>query len=242
MTSQLIGIRDGSQAPFLQATNFARYFGAMRAGRRFRQPELAATLERIAAGGDREFYEGRTADLLVAQMNRGAVAGLIDRADLARYKVAWREPVQGAWHGYTVITAPPPSSGGIALLQMLTMKQDAAALFHGVELNSPQYLHLVSEIEKRVFADRAQYLGDPDVVPVPLAALIDPAYLARPRGRDRSGEALAAGLGRPRAGKTADHAFLDRGSLGQRGLQHLYAQRLVRIGRGGRGRRVPVER
>jgi gamma-glutamyltranspeptidase/glutathione hydrolase len=179
VTSQLIGIRDGSQAPFLQTTNFARYFSTMRTGRRFRQPELAATLQRIASEGDREFYQGRTADLLVAQMNRGSGAGLIDRADLASYKVSWRQPIEGAWQGYTLITAPPPSSGGIALLQMLTMKQDAAALFHGVELNSPQYLHLVSEIEKRVFADRAQYLGDPDAVAVPVAALIDPAYLAR---------------------------------------------------------------
>jgi gamma-glutamyltranspeptidase / glutathione hydrolase len=175
----LIGIREGSQEPFVPTTNFARYFGTMRAGQRFRQPELAATLQRIAAGGDKEFYEGRTADLLIAQMHRGSPVGLIDRADLAGYKVYWRQPVEGAWHGYSVITAPPPSSGGVALLQMLTMKQDAAAMFQGVALNSPQYLHLISEIEKRVFADRAQYLGDPDVVQVPVAALIDPAYLAR---------------------------------------------------------------
>ena len=179
VTSQLIGIRDGSQGPFLQSTNFARYFGPLRAGQRFRQPELAATLQRIAVRGEQEFYEGRTADLLVAQMNRGSPLGLIDRADLARYKIAWRQPLEGAWRGYTVITSPPPSSGGIALLQMLTMKQDAAALFQAVSLNSPQYLHLIAEIEKRVFADRAQYLGDPDVLPVPVAALIDPAYLAR---------------------------------------------------------------
>jgi gamma-glutamyltranspeptidase/glutathione hydrolase len=178
VTAQLIGIRDGRQASFVDATNFARYFGAMTAGQRMRQPELAATLRRIAAGGDREFYQGRTAELLLAQMQRGAVVGLIDRRDLSGYKVAWREPVQGAWHGYSVITAPPPSSGGIALLQMLTMKQDAAALFQGVPLNSPQYLHLVAEIEKRVFADRAQYLGDPDMMQVPVAQLIDPSYLA----------------------------------------------------------------
>ncbi|HEY4974654.1 MAG TPA: gamma-glutamyltransferase, partial [Steroidobacteraceae bacterium] len=178
VTAQLIGIRDGSQPPFLPSTNFARYFGALHAGQRFRQPELAATLRRIAVGGDREFYEGRTAALLVAQMHRGSPAGLIDGADLAGYKVVWRQPVQGSWHGFNVITAAPPSSGGIGLLQMLTMKQDAAALFEGVALNSPQYLHLVAEIEKRVFADRAQYLGDPDVVPQTVAALIDPGYLA----------------------------------------------------------------
>jgi gamma-glutamyltranspeptidase / glutathione hydrolase len=178
VTSQLIGIRDGSQPPFLASTNFARYFGAMHAGQRFRQPELAATLKRIAVGGEREFYEGHTAALLVAQMHHGSPAGLIDGADLASYKVVWRQPVQGTWHGFNVITAAPPSSGGIGLLQMLTMKQDAAALFQDVALNSPQYLHLVAEIEKRVFADRAQYLGDPDVVPQTVAALIDPAYLA----------------------------------------------------------------
>jgi gamma-glutamyltranspeptidase/glutathione hydrolase len=178
VTSQLIGMRDSSRPSFLEATNFGRYFGAMVAGQQYRQPELAATLRRIAARGDREFYQGRTAELLVAQMRRGAVAGLINRADLAHYRAVWREPVEGSWHGYTLVTAPPPSSGGIALLQMLTMKQDAAALFQGVPLNSAQYLHLVSEIEKRVFADRAQYLGDPDFDTVPERQLIDPVYLA----------------------------------------------------------------
>jgi gamma-glutamyltranspeptidase / glutathione hydrolase len=176
---QLIGIRNGSQEAFVPTTNFARYFGTMRAGQRFRQPELAATLQRIAAGGDKEFYEGRTADLLIAQMQRGSPVGLINRADLAGYKAIWRSPVEGEWHGFRVITAAPPSSGGIGLLQMLSMKQDAGALFQGVTLNSPQYLHLVAEIQKRVFADRAQYLGDPDVVPLTVAALLDPAYLAR---------------------------------------------------------------
>ena len=176
---QLIGIRNGSQDALLPGTNFGRYFGAMRAGQRFRQPELAATLQRIAAGGDKEFYEGRTADLLITQMHRGSPAGLINRADLAGYKAIWRSPVKGEWHGFQVITAAPPSSGGIGLLQMLTMKQDAGALFQGVALNSPQYLHLVAEIQKRVFADRAQYLGDPDVVPLTVAALLDSAYLAR---------------------------------------------------------------
>jgi gamma-glutamyltranspeptidase/glutathione hydrolase len=174
----LVRMRDDNQQPFVQVTNFAHYFGSLNAGQRFRQPELAATLRRIAAGGEQEFYRGRTAQLLLAQMRRGPQPGLIDAADLAGYKAVWREPVEGSWHGFQVITAPPPSSGGIALLQMLTMKQDAAALFQGVALNSPQYLHLVAEIEKRVFADRAQYLGDPDAVPVPVAKLIEPGYLA----------------------------------------------------------------
>jgi gamma-glutamyltranspeptidase / glutathione hydrolase len=162
--------------------NIGASFGAMKGGVRFRQPRLAAVLEAIAAGGARAFYEGRTADLIVAQMGRGPIEGLITRADLAAYKAIWREPIVERWDGFDVITAPPPSSGGVALLQMLAMKQDAARLFSGVPLNSPQYIHLVSEIEKRVFADRAEYLGDPDFVSAPVAALLAPAYLARRAG------------------------------------------------------------
>jgi gamma-glutamyltranspeptidase/glutathione hydrolase len=178
VTPQLMGIRDGSQPPFLKATNFEHYFGTMRAGRVFRQPQLAATLERIAHGGVQEFYQGRTAQLLVAQMQRGARRGLISLSDLAGYHSVWREPVIGEWQGMSLITAPAPSSGGIALLQMLRMKADAAPLFQAVALNSPQYVHLICEIEKRVFADRAEYLGDPDFVTVPVARLIAPDYLA----------------------------------------------------------------
>ncbi len=179
VTKELVGIREGSEGPFVGATNFAGHFGGLTEGARFRQPDLAATLERISKDGDRDFYEGRTADLLVAQMARGPIKGLITKADLASYKAVWREPVVGGWRGFTVITAPPPSSGGIGLLQLLDMKADDATLFQGVALNSPQYIHLVAEIEKRVFADRAEYLGDPDFVKVPVGALIDPAYLQR---------------------------------------------------------------
>jgi gamma-glutamyltranspeptidase/glutathione hydrolase len=178
VTPQLIGILDGSRAPFA-TTNFETHFGGLKAGQMFRQPALADTLTRIAKGGDKAFYEGRTADLMVAQMDRGPVKGLITKADLAGYKAVWREPLRAKWRGYDVITAPPPSSGGIALMQLLLMKQDAGKLFTGVPLNSPQYVHLVSEIEKRVFADRAEYLGDPDFVKVPVVNLIDPAYVAK---------------------------------------------------------------
>ncbi len=160
-------------------TNFDRYFGKLRVGQTLRQPELAATLQRIADNGPDEFYLGRTAELLVAQMGRGAVKGLITKADLEHYKAVWRDPLITSWRGFNAITAPPPSSGGIALMQMLQMKEDAASLFAGVPVNSPQYIHLVAEIEKRVFADRAEYLGDPGFVKVPVARLIDPSYNAR---------------------------------------------------------------
>ena len=139
---------------------------------------MAATLERIAQDKDHEFYEGRTAQLLLAYLGRGRRAGLITQSDLSAYKAVWREPIVADWHGYQVFTAAPPSSGGIALLQLLLMKADAAPAFAGVGLNTPQYVHLVSELEKRVFADRAAYAGDPDFVQVPIAALLDPAYVA----------------------------------------------------------------
>ncbi len=174
--------RDADMPSYAGKTNFAAYYAGMNAGATFKQPQLAATLQRIAALGDKGFYEGRTADLIVAQMGRGPVKGILTKADLASYKAVWREPVRASWNGYDVITAPPPSSGGIALIQLLKMKSILAPAFEGVAHNSPQYIHLLAEIEKRVYADRAEYLGDPDFVKVPVQALIDPAYLAARAG------------------------------------------------------------
>ena len=173
----LIARRDESAAGFRGKTNFGACFGSLAPNATFRQPELEATLRRIAAAGPRGFYAGRTADLIVEEMRRGH--GYITRADLSAYRPVWREPLEGDWAGYRVITAPLPSSGGIALLSMLAMKADLAAAFAGVPHNSAQYVHLLAEIEKRVFADRAQYLGDPDFSPAPVAQLLDPAYLER---------------------------------------------------------------
>jgi gamma-glutamyltranspeptidase/glutathione hydrolase len=169
--------RDDRAGELRGRTNFLTYFGALADGDTFRQPELAATLKRIAADGPRGFYAGRTAELLVAEMARSH--GHIAAADLEAYRAVWRKPLEGEWAGYHVITAPLPSSGGIVLLSMLAMKADLAPAFAGVPLNSAQYVHLVAEIEKRVFADRAGYLGDPDFIEAPVAQLLEPAYLAR---------------------------------------------------------------
>ncbi|CAB3758829.1 gamma-glutamyltransferase [Paraburkholderia solisilvae] len=168
--------RDSAAKDFEGKTNFDTYFGSMKAGENFKQPDLAAVLTRIANNGAKEFYDGETADLIAASM-RGH--GLITKRDLHDYKAVWRQPVEANWNGYRVITAPPPSSGGVGLVQLLKMKADLKQDFNGVELNSPQYMHLMAEIEKRVFADRAQYLGDPDFYKVPVAQLTDDAYLAK---------------------------------------------------------------
>ena len=155
-------------------TNFDQYFGKVRAGEIFRQPELAATLMRIAVHGASGFYNGKTAQLLVAQMQHG---GLITAKDLAGYRARWREPLTAEWRGMTLLTAPLPSSGGFALIELLKMHDALGAQFAGLGHNSTQYVHLIAEMEKRVFADRAEYLGDPDFVHVPIEKLIDPAYI-----------------------------------------------------------------
>jgi gamma-glutamyltranspeptidase/glutathione hydrolase len=169
--------RNDAQGMFKTATNFNDYFGNMKVGELFKQPEMAQTLERIADKGVSEFYQGKTADLLVAQMQ--ADKGLITKEDLKDYKAVWREPMALSWRGNVVYTAPPPSSGGVALAQLLGIKEDRAADFKGVAHNSAQYIHLLSEIEKRVFADRADYLGDPAFTKVPVDQLVAKDYLAK---------------------------------------------------------------
>lgn len=168
----------GARGSYANVTNFDRYFGAVRAGTLFRQPELAATLERIAVDGPRGFYQGRTAELIAAQMHRGK-GGLITTADLAGYRAKWREPLVAPWRGMSLLTAPLPSSGGFALIELLEMHDALAGQFAGLAHNSTQYVHLIAEMEKRVFADRAEYLGDPDFVHVPIERLIAPDYIAR---------------------------------------------------------------
>ena len=179
----LVALRDTRARELHGRTNLLDYFGALAPEATFRQPELERTLRAIAADGPHAFYAGHTADLIVAEMARSH--GHVSARDLAAYRPVWREPLEGEWAGYRVITAPLPSSGGIALLSLLTMKADLAQPFAGVPLNSAQYVHLLAEIEKRVFADRASYLGDPDFTAAPVAQLLDPAYLAR-RAREVS--------------------------------------------------------
>ena len=156
-------------------TNFADYFGAMRAGELHKQPELAATLRRIAENGADEFYRGETAELIAAEMERGN--GLITMEDLASYRAIWREPVRAGWRAYEVVSAPLPSSGGVALIQLLKIRDYIGHYFEDVPHNSAQYVHLVAEIEKRVFADRAEFLGDPDFIDGRVDDLLSDDYI-----------------------------------------------------------------
>ena len=159
------------------AVDFEGRFGRLRAGEIFRQEDLARTLERIASDGADEFYRGETARLIVAEMARGG--GLITAEDLDRYQAVVREPLRANWRGREILSAPPPSSGGFAVIQLLKMKDFLSDEFEGVAHNSPQYVHLIAEIEKRVFADRAEYLGDPDYVDVPIDMLLSDDYLRK---------------------------------------------------------------
>jgi gamma-glutamyltranspeptidase / glutathione hydrolase len=142
-------------------------------GEILRQPELARTLERIAKNPD-EFYHGALARELAAAIQKGG--GLITADDLASYEVKEREPIRGTYRDYDVISAPPPSSGGIALLQVLN-------ILEGYELaklgnRSAGTIHLTAEAFRRAFYDRAEFLGDPDFAKIPVAQLIDKRYAA----------------------------------------------------------------
>ena len=181
--------REDANKLFAGKTNFGDYFGKMQPGVVFKQPELAKTLTRIADKGATDFYQGETATLLLKQMQQDG--GLISAQDLQDYRVKWREPMQIGWRGNTLYTAPLPSSGGIALAQLLGIKEDRAADFRGVTLNSARYIHLLAEIEKRVFADRADYLGDPDFSQVPVEKLTAADYLQQ-RAAEVNPQAISA--------------------------------------------------
>lgn len=139
----------------------------------FKQPELARTLERIAAAPD-DFYTGKMAHELADFIQKGG--GLITSDDLAHYEVKDREPVRGTYRGLDIISAPPPSSGGIALVEILNILEGFDLGKAG--LDSAQSVHLVSEAYRRAFYDRAQFLGDPEYNDVPVLQLTDKKYAA----------------------------------------------------------------
>lgn len=141
------------------------------------QSDLAHTLERIRDKKSAGFYEGKTAQLLVSEMNKGAnaIQGVFTAQDLRSYKAKWRTPLRGHYKNYTIIGMPPPSSGGIGVQQMLGMLQAYPIKDWG--WNSAKTAHVMIEAERRYYAERAEYLGDPDFYKVPLKGLLHPAYI-----------------------------------------------------------------
>ncbi len=151
---------------------FLRNGNLYKPGEVFRQPELAQTLKEIADGGPRAFYEGRIAAEIVSTEH--VLGGIITRADLAGYRAKLRKPLTGTFRGYTILTAPPPSSGGVAVIEMLN-------ILDSLKLGPPDSydsMHLIVEAMRRAYADRAAYLGDTDFVRVPVTGLTSPAYAA----------------------------------------------------------------
>jgi gamma-glutamyltranspeptidase/glutathione hydrolase len=149
--------------------------GAMlKAGATLRQPELAATLKRIAKNGAADFYRGETARMVVADMAKSG--GLVTLEDLAQYKPKVREVLrakyESAGRGWEVLTSPPPSSGGVAIIEALNMLKDVPLK----NWDDVESVHMVAETMRRIFADRAAYLADPDYASVPVAGLTDPCY------------------------------------------------------------------
>ncbi len=145
-------------------------------GEIFKQPELAAVFERMIKRGPREFYEGKTAQLIEESMRRAANGGKVWMTveDLKNYKAVEREPLRGVYRGHEIITMPPPSSGGVAMIEMLNIleRYDLKSMGAG----SSQTIHVMVEAMRRAFADRAQFLGDPDFVKVPVAGLVSRQY------------------------------------------------------------------
>ena len=162
-------------------------------GEVFRQPELARTLERIAAEPD-DFYHGKMAHELVEDLKKGGA--LITVEDLAKYTVVERAPIVGTFHNYTVISAPPPSSGGIVLVSALNILESYDLA--GLGDRSAGWIHLATEAYRRAYMDRADYLGDPDYNEIPIADLISKKYAAAWRSSIESTEASpSASLKRP---------------------------------------------
>jgi len=185
--ADFIKYNPGSPPVFVRPT-------AWQKGDTLKQPELAAVLQRVESQGRAGFYQGRTAELLLAEMKKGG--GLITQQDLDTYQPKWRAALHGTYRGYDVITMPPPSSGGVALLQILQMLEPSNLGKLGY--HTPAGVALITEAERRAYADRATYLGDPDFGKVPVAQL-----LAKDYNKQRFATIRTDGLATPSAQITA---------------------------------------
>ncbi len=195
-------------------TYLRRSEGPWHEGDTLRQSDLAKTLSLIRDHGPDGFYRGRTAQLILAEMRRGG--GLIDSADLEGYQAIWRGPLVFKYDSFSVITMPPPSSGGIALGQLLSMLEPLPLREWGH--NRSRTVHYLSEAQRRVYADRATHLGDPDFYAVPQSALMNPEYLQKRMSsvsarRASSSREVQAGVlqPQPESPQTTHFSIVDRG-------------------------------
>ena len=175
------------------------------------QKDLAETLKRIAENGRDGFYKGKTADLIVDEMK--ANNGLISHKDLEEYNSVYREPIIGNYRGYTVASMGPPSSGGPLIIQMLNMLEnfDVASM----KRNSTQFVHMLTEIQRLAYADRAIHLGDPDFYPSPIPMLVSKDYARKRLGlismdRATPSEEIAAGNSVPESMETTHYSAMDK--------------------------------
>ncbi|HEV2354261.1 MAG TPA: gamma-glutamyltransferase, partial [Puia sp.] len=184
--------------------------GAWKAGDTLIQKELAGTLRLIRDKGPKGFYDGQTARLIVEEMQRGK--GIITAADLQNYRAVERTPATFSYHGHTIVTMPLPSSGGVVLQQMLKMVENEPLAADGFE--TVKSIHLMTEVERLAYADRAQYLGDRDFYSVPVDTLVSEAYLRRrlaeiPATRAGRSTAIKAGVLSPASEETTHLEVID---------------------------------
>jgi len=184
--------------------------GDWKAGDTLIQKDLAKTLRLIRDHGAKGFYEGETAGLILAEMQRGK--GIITAADLESYKAVERTPTVFSYHHHTIVTMPLPSSGGVVLQQMLKMVEDQPLAAYGFE--TVKAVHLMAEVERLAYADRAQYLGDRDFYSVPVDTLVSSSYLRRrlaliPPAKAGKSTVIKAGVLSPASEETTHLEVID---------------------------------
>src|SRR5262249_39649425 len=179
----------------------------LRGGDRLSQPDLAATLQAIARDGPRAFYEGPIAEKIAAAVREAG--GLMTVADLAGYRPIERVPVRGSYRGYELASMPPPSSGGVLLVELLNILEG----YKLGELAPDASLHVMIEAMKRAYADRAEFLGDPDAVSMPVARLTSKTYAAALRARIDAERTRPSGdirAGKPEGDNTTHFSIVDQ--------------------------------
>lgn len=183
-----LGRNEEANRVYLGGTGTAPAMGTL-----FKQPDLAATLKRVRDKGFDGFYKGKTAALIAAEMQRGG--GVMNADDLASYRAIERKPVRASFRGYDIVSAPPPSSGGVHVSQILKLLEPYP--IEDMGHNSAVYLHLLIESMKLAYADRSEYLGDPDRTTIPIATLTSELYLEKRRELIKDDEATPSEIIKP---------------------------------------------